>query len=564
MTGGRPPPALLLLTGPLAGRRQALDGEVVLGRGAGCTLSLEDGAVSRRHARLLLEEGQVRVRDLGSRTGTWLNGERLEGEALLLPGDRLRLGDSTAVLEPGTPARLAELAPGGPPQGLPLEELPEAGAPAPVLYAAGLALLAAPSEAAALRRAAEALGAAVGARVGAALLGSAEGLLAAAVSGAEAVEVPRAMVRGALERKEASRAGGRLCGPLLAAGGAPFGVLYAEREAPFGEEALAVIAALGRLAGEALAAARARGEGPPVPPELVGSARPFRRLVELARRAAQGPAPVLVHGEPGSGRAHLARFLHASSPRALGPLVRVACRAAPAELEAALFGQASGAGVPPRPGALSRAEGGSLLLTDLEALPRPLAERLARLLARRGPPAQVRLLATAAHPLPELEERGLLPGELCRALEGQALEAPPLKDRRADVPALLEHFALEAARRTGGVPPTLSPEARRLLLEYHWPGNLRELEGLAERLVLLHPGQLVPALLLPPEIQAGPGTERPTLARQVARLERDAIAEALREAEGKKIRAAALLGISRPTLDKKILEFKLAVERRRP
>ena len=110
----------------------------------------------------------------------------------------------------------------------------------------------------------------------------------------------------------------------------------------------------------------------------------------------------------------------------------------------------------------------------------------------------------------------------------------------------------------------LCPDARRLLVDYDWPHNVRELELLGERLALVHAGSQIHSLNLPPEIQAGSASSAPlTLQERVSKLERDAIAEALRTAGGKKIVAARMLGISRPTLDKKIEDYGLTVSRRR-
>jgi DNA-binding NtrC family response regulator len=563
--------ALLLLSGPQAGRRHEVLGEVFIGRSPSCTIALEDAKVSRRHVRLLIDDGQARVLDLGSRNGTLVNGERLEAEVTLLPGDRLQVGDSTVLFEPSARASLSDLDAGADLHTAALEDLIEVVGPVAGIYNAGVALISATSEAMVLRRAAEELARGVNAEKAAAMLGGADGLLTAAVVGAESVQVPRSLVRGALDRKEAGRSQGMLCAPLLASGGAPFGILYAERPEAFRDEELKVIAALGRLAGEAFTSARARADGGVAPVQLVGSCRAFRKTVDAARRAATASGPVLVAGESGTGRTQMARYIHSRSARALGPLVTVDCRRPLVEVEEFLFGRTSAPGVPPQASALLKADGGSIVLKSLEALPRPLLNRLARMIARQVAPApqggeepvDVRVLATAAAPVAVLVSRGELDVELGRALQGLEVEALAMRDRRADVPQLLEAFWLEAARRSRKEPPSLSPDARRLLLEYHWPGNVTEVRGVAERLTLLYPGVEVPALRLPPEIQAGPVEAPRTLAQQIARLERDAISEALREARGKKIRAAAILGISRPTLDKKILEFNLLVEKRR-
>ena len=564
--------ALLLLTGPQAGRRHEVQGEIFIGRSPSCTISLEDAKVSRRHVRLQIEDGQARVTDLGSRNGTLVNGEKLEAEIVLLPGDRLQVGDSTVLFEPSARASLSDREADGEVHTSPVEELiPAVGAVAG-LYHAGVALISATSEAMVLRRAAEELGRSVNAEKAAALLGGSEGLMTAAVVGADSVEVPRSLVRGALERKEAGRVKGLLCAPLIASGGAPFGILYAERPEPFGEEEQRTIAALGRLAGEAVTSVRGRQDASAPPISLVGSSRPFRKTVEAARRAASSPDTVLVHGEDGTGRAQTARYIHSRSSRALGPLVVVDCRRTPVETEEVLFGRTSAPGVPPQSSALLKADGGSLLLLNVEALPRHLSERLARLISKKVAPARqggeepvdVRVMVTARASLDALKTRGELDAELAKALAGVELETLPLRERKADVIQLFEWFCGELTRTRRKEPPSLTPDAKRLLADHHWPGNVEELRLVAERLSLLYGGAEVTALQLPPQIQDGAAAAAPqSLAERISRLERDAISEALRQANGKKIRAAAALGISRPTLDKKIDEFKLVVEKKR-
>src|SRR3954469_14160006 len=295
-------PALLLLSGPAAGLRREVTGEVILGRSPSCDIPLEDSKVSRRHARIAIEEGTARVSDLGSRNGTIVNGEKIESEAVLLPGDRVQVGDTTVLFEPPTRAALTEREDPGDLENQPVEELLPAVGPEASVYGAGVALLTATSEAMVLRRAAEELARGVSADKAAALLGGTEGLLTAAVVGAEQVEVPRSLVRGALERKEASRKGGVLCAPLIASGGAPFGILYAERPEPFTPDAQRTCAALGRLAGEAFARVRGRATGEARPIVLAGTSRRFRKTVEQIRRAAASAEPVVLHGENGTGR----------------------------------------------------------------------------------------------------------------------------------------------------------------------------------------------------------------------------------------------------------------------
>jgi DNA-binding NtrC family response regulator/pSer/pThr/pTyr-binding forkhead associated (FHA) protein len=562
--------ALLLLTGPQAGRRHEFTGEVTIGRSPSCTISLEDAKVSRRHVRLALEGTEARVSDLGSRNGTIVNGEKIEAEMVLLPGDRLQVGDSTILFEPTGRASLADRASLGEIVGAPVEELLPAAGPVAGLYRSGVALLSATSEAMVLRRAAEELSRGVNSDKAAALLGGIDGLLTAAVVGAEKVEVPRSMVRAALERKEVSIAGGVLVAPLIASGGAPFGILYAERPEPFGPEEQRTITALGRLTGEACTALHARKEQDRQI-FLVGSSRQFRKTVDQARRAASTDETTIVWGEFGTGRLQMAEYIHSRSSRALGPFIVVDCRKHAALVEAALFGRTSAPGVPPASSVLLEADGGSLVLQQIEALPRHIAERMARLISRKVAPSRdggeepvdVRFLATCDAPLQTLVSRGEIDAELANVLAGTEIETLPLRDRRADVLQLFEHFAVRAAQARRKEAPLLTPDARRVLVDYDWPLNVDELRGVSERLALLYAGSEVTALVLPPEVQTGVTQGPLTLAARVQRLERDAIAEALRAARGKKIKAAALLGISRPTLDKKIEDYQLVVEKRR-
>ncbi len=567
-------PALLLLSGPSAGLRYDVVGEAVLGRSPSCEIPLEDHMVSRRHARIFTEDGHTRIADLGSRNGTLVNGEKLEADAvILLAGDRVQVGETTILFEPPVHAAFSERDTGELQSALVEEVLPRVG-PEAAMWSLSISLFGATSEAMVLRRAASECLRVLSADRAAALLGGPEGLLTAAVVGAEAVEVPRSLVRAAMERREAAHAGGSAVAPLAGSGGIPFGILYVERAQPFGAPDHRLLAALGRLVGEAYAAVHTACTGERPDAVLVGGSRPFRKAVEGARRAAAGMEPVVLFGETGTGKSLVASYIHTRSPRALGPFVEVDCQRPAAEVDEALFGRASAPGVPPAPSALLRADGGTLVLRHVEGLTRLAADRLSRFIGRKSAPqagggeepVDVRVIATAPVPLEQLASKGELDAGLCHVLSGAVIELVPLRERRADVAALFAHFAAQAPRPSRKEPPEPTPDARRLLTDYGWPGNVRELRLLAERLSSLYAGSELDALKLPPEIQEG-GVATAKAARSlqamIQRLERDAISEALREARGKKIRAAALLGISRPTLDKKIEDYGLVVEKRR-
>jgi DNA-binding NtrC family response regulator len=208
----------------------------------------------------------------------------------------------------------------------------------------------------------------------------------------------------------------------------------------------------------------------------------------------------------------------------------------------------------------------------VEALSRAVVERLTRLLARKVAPARhggeepvnLRLIATAGVPVQLLAAKGEVDTALAMALAGLEIAVPPLRERRADVLPLFEHFAARGAHGTHTAQPLLSAGARRLLVDYAWPRNVRELRLVSERLALVYAGAEVHTLRLPPEIQEGAVPSQPrSLQQLVERLERDAIAEALQAAGGKKVRAAERLGISRPTLDKKIEEYAIPVDKSR-
>ncbi|MGI5863597.1 MAG: sigma-54-dependent Fis family transcriptional regulator [Myxococcales bacterium] len=558
---------LVAASGPRIGARFDVGLECVIGRSPSCDIALpEDGRVSRRHARVEARDGVLFVVDLGSRNGTFVNGSRIEGEARLEPGDSLLVGDSLFVLDPPLRASVAESA--SPAESGAIEEFMPAAGETAALFRASMALLGASSEAAALRRGAEEAMRLLDADVAAALLPSEVGFVTSAVIGATELEVPRPLLKAALERREGALSDTTAAAPLWA-GGSAFGALYVARgEEPVSAHELGLLGMLGRMCGEAVATCRARR---PARPDsvLVGTNRAFRRVVGQVRRAAGGSQTVLLCGEPGAGKQLLGSYLHARSERALGPLVVVDCRAPAPVLEEELFGRPAAPGAPPLLSALARADGGTLLLSGLDGLPRDLSARLARAIHQRSAPlpgggeasSDLRVVATCRPRVPGAPAKAILEPELAAALEGEEIEVCPLRERRSDLQLLFDFFAGQAARVLGGSLPRLSPEARELMHAYGWPGNVRELRLCAERLAQLRPGEEVLIQHLPGEIAGVLAVEGESLADQVARLERDAIAQALRRARGKKIRAAALLGISRPTLDKKIAAYRLAAKR---
>jgi DNA-binding NtrC family response regulator len=277
------------------------------------------------------------------------------------------------------------------------------------------------------------------------------------------------------------------------------------------------------------------------------SLRPLRDRLE---RAARSSAPLLVVGEPGSGRTTLARALHAASGRT-GPLVETDVGTIPTSLfESELFGHTAGAfsgADRARLGRVARAERGSLVLDHVEELPLETQPKLLRLLSEgrfaplggRERGADVRFLAVAAEDLPARVERGAFRGDLYYRLEVLAFRVPPLRARRADLPALLSSLLADLGRRYGRPDLALDAASRARLLAHDWPGNVRQLRNVLERAVVLHEGGLLRV-----DAEAVAGDRPPSLLE----MERETIRRALAHTRGHQREAAAILGISRKSL----------------
>src|SRR6188768_3499930 len=305
--------------------------------------------------------------------------------------------------------------------------------------------------------------------------------------------------------------------------------------------------------------------------DLVGESRIMRELRERVLRAARSSASVLVHGERGTGKELVARAIHRASPRAKAILERLNCAAVPAELiESELFGHEAGAftgATKQRRGKFERASGGTLFLDEVGDMPLSMQAKLLRVLQEQeiervgGSTTfkiDVRVVAASNKDLTEACAKGAFRADLYDRLNVVPLELPPLRARREDIPRLAEHF-LSSARKANARPGmTLTPSAISALTRHPFPGNVRELRNLMERLVILNPDDAVTGEDIERSVgvrgapqSAGlyqPGVPFRVLSEQA---ERAIVEEALAHHGGQMAATARALGLERSHLYKK-------------
>ena len=299
-------------------------------------------------------------------------------------------------------------------------------------------------------------------------------------------------------------------------------------------------------------------------------------IFDLVRKVAQTTSSVLITGESGTGKELIARSIHHESPRRSAPFVAVNCAAIPPELmESEFFGHEKGAftGAYERKiGKFEFAHGGTLFLDEIATLPRSLQAKLLRVLQEReiqrvgSPrtiPVDVRIVSATNTDLAEAVRRGHFRSDLFFRLNVVPISLPPLRERRGDIPLLAEHFLERFTRSFRKRVPGFSAKAMDVLCRYAWPGNIRELENMVERLVVLAPGdQLITVKELPAELfdravelpSTGTG-ERWTLKEARESFERRYILRILEDTGGNQSRAAQILGIHRNTLMAKLDEL---------
>jgi two-component system NtrC family response regulator len=296
---------------------------------------------------------------------------------------------------------------------------------------------------------------------------------------------------------------------------------------------------------------------------LVGISDEMQQVFDMVRRVAATEATVLISGESGTGKELIARAIHNGSERREGAFVAVNCAAIPAELlESELFGHLKGSftgAVKDRKGKFELADGGTLFLDEVGELPVELQPKLLRALQEReiepvgGTPRRidVRVVAATNRDLEAAMDEGTFREDLYYRLAVIPVHLPTLRQRRSDIPLLVQHFL---QKRGGGAAVTVDAAALAALTAYDWPGNVRELENAVERMLILRRGEVIGEGDLPPKVRgegkpaSGGVLNLPAEGYPLEELEKEAVLEALRRNGWNQTKAAAFLRIPRHIL----------------
>ena len=305
---------------------------------------------------------------------------------------------------------------------------------------------------------------------------------------------------------------------------------------------------------------------------IVGESSAMRDVVGVLERIAPSDVPVLIEGESGTGKDMVARAIHGMSARSAGPYLALNMSAIPENLaESELFGHEKGAfsgADQARPGFFAEAEGGTLFLDEIGLLPMQLQPKLLRVLqdgefipvgSRKPRKADVRVVCATNENLRKNVQEGKFREDLYYRIRVMPMRLPPLRERREDIPLLVEHLVKKHALRLGRAPLLPDAEAMRALLDHGWPGNIRELEHAIERALLLARGESLTLADFPPEIAARAAEVAEGGRYRAARdaWERKYLEDLFREAGGSVAKAAELAGLHRSTLYEKLSRYGL-------
>lgn len=313
--------------------------------------------------------------------------------------------------------------------------------------------------------------------------------------------------------------------------------------------------------------------------QIVGRSRVIRNMLDLVDRAAPSRATVLITGESGTGKELVARAIHFSSPRNQAPFVSVNCMALnPGVLESELFGHEKGSftgAVAMRRGRFEQADGGTLFLDEVGELTPELQVKLLRVLQERRfervggteeIEVNIRVVAATNKDLFSLVQTGHFREDLYYRLNVVHIPIPPLRERREDIPLLVAHFAEKIARENTVPVKTFSTQALNYLTGYEWPGNIRQVQNVVERCMVLVPGEIITLEDLPSEIRDEEAQFKSAvdllpvqldLADTLERMEAALIRRALVRADFVQAKAAELLGISKSLMQYKLKKYSI-------
>lgn len=316
---------------------------------------------------------------------------------------------------------------------------------------------------------------------------------------------------------------------------------------------------------------------------IVGSTPALRRILDQARAVAETSATVLITGESGTGKEVMARHIHNVSPRKDGPFIACNIAALPETLvESELFGHEKGSFT----GANTRREGrfelankGTLFLDEIGELAPAMQVKLLRVLQERQferiggkelLTVDIRVIAATNRNLEDMVDNGQFRADLYYRLNIVNLELPPLRGRQEDIPILARHFIRKMATKHDKTEPAMSPEFEQKIIDYNWPGNIRQLENIIERAVVISSGPVLGLDSLPDKIRGFEEAPPPVVTRDcfpikpgvsfdeaITELKRYLIGQTLRDCHGSRTEAAGRLGISRQYLQKLLRELAI-------
>ena len=533
---------------------------LLFGRSRTANVQIESDRVSRLHAQFRRRAATVTVEDAGSRNGTWVNGQLLQGERTLSSGDEVLVGPLTIVVS--ITSRVVARPRIESTRFLEDRLTAEVDRGSTYHRRFGLVMLRLDGAAEATDDASDRICAAL--RPMDVVAEYAPGILAVVMPEHDATAAEHA-ARALLDRIRSP------------GGAAPDVVDVAVGVAGFPEHGTTPGALIARALA-ALATVHGRGsdlvgvppaETAPLMGEIVIGDSQMVRVYELVRKVADHPITVLVAGETGVGKEVIASAIHAASSRRDGPLVRLSCASMPETLlESELFGHEKGAftGADRRKlGYFEAAHGGTLFLDEIGEMTPALQAKLLRVLEQRritrvGGTDEIEVdvrVVCATHRDLEAESRaGTFRPDLFFRISAFTIFVPALRDRPAEIELLAHHFIRQCAAQTRQRVPSLSPAAAAALRRHAWPGNVRELRNAIERAMVLQSSGVIGIEDLPDSIREGravaqiapPPLSLDGMRDQIAEMERATIAAVLESCGGSQTEAAKQLGISRRTL----------------